>query len=537
MPRGSTGGRGSARGRGGKGGGGGRGRGGGRNAPSRGGAAADARCSAGSAEESDNGSSDDAEFSNGNSSSGSDEGEADSDAPVRLAMWDFGQCDSKRCTGRKLARFNMIQTLPTAAFFPGVVLTPSGKRSVSAADRETVVQSGLCVVDCSWARLDDVPFSRLRGGEPRLLPFLVAANPVNYGKPAKLSCVEAIAAALDIVGLRRLARRVLSKFTWGATFLHLNRELLAAYRACADGAQVIHAQQTLLSKWQAESLEDNHRGLPPSDDESSSEEEEVVEEEAGVAMPAGEGRPEEVAAEANEDAPAAADEQGVACGPCEVVDEEEPNESMQGTARVQTGEELAASPAASAAAAVADDLTVSLPPAAPAGAAVAVAGAPVAVAGAAADDAERSAPTVGIVVEGDAYERGLIEIRHTGGPKGYGVFALNPLPSNTWIGDYLGSVLSQAEYLRRYPSEDAEYVLAANEDYNVDAADATRSSFLRYANHSTSDPNLVVEIERVRKQREKHVRFYTARDVAVGEELTFNYGKAYWDDRAAVPLT
>ena len=83
----------------------------------------------------------------------------------------------------------MIESLPTAAFFPGVVLTPQGKRSVSPADRDIIVRSGLCVVDCSWARLNDVPFSRLKGGAHRLLPILVAANPVNYGKVAKLSCV------------------------------------------------------------------------------------------------------------------------------------------------------------------------------------------------------------------------------------------------------------------------------------------------------------------------------------------------------------
>lgn len=47
--------------------------------------------------------------------------------------------------------------------YPGVILSPSGTRCVSAEDADLIRAKGLAVVDCSWNRLDDVPF-----GEPEV---------------------------------------------------------------------------------------------------------------------------------------------------------------------------------------------------------------------------------------------------------------------------------------------------------------------------------------------------------------------------------
>ncbi|KAJ9177636.1 hypothetical protein P3X46_012836 [Hevea brasiliensis] len=137
--------------------------------------------------------------------------------------------------------------LRVSSGFGGIVLSPVGSQCVSKEDYCLIERRGLAVVDCSWARLNDVPFVKLRCAAPRLLPWLVAANPVNYGRPCELSCVEALSAALIICGEKETANLLLGKFKWGHAFLSLNRELLKAYSECENSAAIISVQNDWLS--------------------------------------------------------------------------------------------------------------------------------------------------------------------------------------------------------------------------------------------------------------------------------------------------
>ena len=63
--------------------------------------------------------------------------------PIKLHMWDFGHCDVKRCTGQRLARMGFMRNMRVGQSFRGVVLSPYGQKSVSPADREIVLNSGI----------------------------------------------------------------------------------------------------------------------------------------------------------------------------------------------------------------------------------------------------------------------------------------------------------------------------------------------------------------------------------------------------------
>jgi pre-rRNA-processing protein TSR3 len=77
---------------------------------------------------------------------------------------------------------------------------------------DIILEHGLCVVDCSWAALDDVPFHKLKFAHGRILPPMLASNPINYGKPFKLNCAEAFSAAMHVAGMPIEGEAVLNVF-------------------------------------------------------------------------------------------------------------------------------------------------------------------------------------------------------------------------------------------------------------------------------------------------------------------------------------
>ncbi|CAG7667631.1 unnamed protein product [Allacma fusca] len=226
----------------------------------------------------------DLEESNSGSENERSEGDSDSEEDVRhedcgfpVAMWDLGHCDPKRCTGRKLARKDLAVILKPSQRFGGIVLDPLATQVLSPADKEIMENGGLAVIDCSWAKIpENGHLLKHKPTHGRLLPFLVAANPVNFGKPLKLSCVEAIAASMSICGFPKAAEAYLYRFKWGKTFLTMNDDFLSAYAKCTSSDNVIKAQDEILSRLRAEREADRDKiDLPPSESESESEDTEA----------------------------------------------------------------------------------------------------------------------------------------------------------------------------------------------------------------------------------------------------------------------
>lgn len=209
----------------------------------------------------------------------------------KAACWDLGHCDPRRCSGKRLMKLNLLRPLHPGQRHPGVVITPNGKRTLSPADADLLVNFGVAVVECSWARVDEINWSKVGGKCERLLPYLVAANTVNYGKPWRLNCAEALAAAMWICGREEWARTIMEPFAYGEAFLEINTTLLRKYARCGDEEGVKKVQEEWMERLEKEYTDSregggdmwesgnvNHRIVAP---DSDSEEEGSDEEGSG----------------------------------------------------------------------------------------------------------------------------------------------------------------------------------------------------------------------------------------------------------------
>jgi pre-rRNA-processing protein TSR3 len=153
----------------------------------------------------------------------------------------------------KLKRHGLIRLVRQIRFLPrrAVVLNPLSKIAFSPSDRERIENFGLAALDFSWEHAEKALLKNVRGTS-RCLPYLIAGNPVNFGSPTKLSTVEALVAALYIAGFNEEANRLLSIYTWGHTFLELNKERLENYAKAKDSAEVVKLQGRFIGNMKAQ---------------------------------------------------------------------------------------------------------------------------------------------------------------------------------------------------------------------------------------------------------------------------------------------
>jgi pre-rRNA-processing protein TSR3 len=111
--------------------------------------------------------------------------------------------------------------------------------------------ASIVALDCSWKRLDDSLAQvqkRAPNLEGRTLPVVLAANPVSWGKPGRLSTVEALAVSLVLVDRWDQAKEILRPFSFGDQFFKLNQQPLEAYAEAKSNAELVEIQWEFFDK-------------------------------------------------------------------------------------------------------------------------------------------------------------------------------------------------------------------------------------------------------------------------------------------------
>ncbi|CAA9990993.1 ribosome biogenesis protein TSR3, putative [Plasmodium knowlesi strain H] len=164
---------------------------------------------------------------------------------IKLFMFDYNECQNQKCSCKKLYRFKKIKKAPMNKKFKGIVLTPFCDKFFSTNDKGTMEKFGLSVIDCSWKSLDLLKKSKF--ANQRKLPYIIAVNSINYGKPYKLSCLESLAFCLYVCGYNKQCTDILNIYKWSSSFVSLNGELLDMYKLCNTHEEVKNAEDEFIN--------------------------------------------------------------------------------------------------------------------------------------------------------------------------------------------------------------------------------------------------------------------------------------------------
>ena len=101
---------------------------------------------------------------------------------------------------------------------------------------------------------------------------------------------------------------------------------------------------------------------------------------------------------------------------------------------------------------------------------------------------------------------------------GLGLFATESFEKGECIIEYVGETITEAEANRR----GGKYLFELNDSWTIDGKGRTNTA--RYINHACK-PNAYPELN----EDETKVFIYAKRAIKPGEEITYHYGKFYFD--------
>jgi pre-rRNA-processing protein TSR3 len=160
---------------------------------------------------------------------------------IRLYVYHTNEDDPRKCSAKKLEKFGYIKLEKQIRKTPmnTILLNPFAEKSISKEDLKLAKEIGILAVDCSWKNAEN-NFEYLdKRNNSRALPFVVAANPVNFGKPFKLTTLEAFATSLYIFDEVKKAVEILNLYKLGPHFLSLNKEPLEEYRQAKTSKEIV----------------------------------------------------------------------------------------------------------------------------------------------------------------------------------------------------------------------------------------------------------------------------------------------------------